>query len=79
MMAANWSAIRAEEVSRRAQYLVNTSVQDLQSGLWQYKTRADLRVLRAALTIVNRRKETTKAKVLKRRIKQVKICLGVKL
>jgi len=58
---------------------VNTSVQDLQSGLWDYKTRADLRVLRAALKIVNRRKETTKAKALKRRIKQVEVGLGVKL
>lgn len=66
-------------ISTRAQDLVNTSVGDMQSGLYNYSTREDLRVLKAGLKIVNRRKETTKAKILKRRIKQVEVGLGVKL
>lgn len=66
-------------VSARAQNLVGTSVQDMESGLSHYSTRDDLLVLRAALKIVKRRKETTKAKILARRIKKVEIGLGVKL
>ncbi len=75
------TAISGEQlaVSKRAQDLVNTSVDDMQSGLYNYSTREDLRVLKAGLKIVNRRKETTKAKILKRRIKQVEVGLGVKL
>ena len=66
-------------ISASAQYLVNTSVQDMESGLWHYSTREDLRVLKAGLKIVNRRKETTKAKILKRKIRQMEVGLGVKL
>ena len=66
-------------ISAWAQDLVNTSVDDMQSGLNNYSTREDLKVLNAGLKIVNRRKETTKAKILKRRIKQVEVGLGVKL
>jgi len=66
-------------ISALAQDLVNTSVDDMQSGLWHYSTREDLRVLKAGLKIVNRRKETTKAKILTRRIKQVERGLGIKL
>jgi len=66
-------------VIARAQDLVGTSVQDMESSLWHYSTRDDLLVLRAALKIVKRRKETTKAKILARWIKNVEAGLGVKL
>lgn len=66
-------------ISAKAQDLVNTSVDDLKSGLYNYSTREDLKVLRAGLKIVKRRKETTKAKILQRRIKQVEVGLEVKL
>ena len=72
-------SITSKEISERARDLVGTSVDDLQSGLWAYSTREDLRVLRAGLKIVKRRKETTKAKILERRIKKVESGLGVKL
>ena len=44
---------------------VNTSVEDMQSGLWSYN---DLDVLRAGLKVVERRKEKTKANILRRKI-----------
>ncbi len=44
---------------------VNTSVEDLQSGLWAYN---DLNVLRAGLRVVERRGEKTKAAIIKRKI-----------
>lgn len=44
---------------------VNTSVEDLQSGLWAYN---DLSVLRAGLRVVERRGEKTKAGIIKRKI-----------
>lgn len=72
-------SITTKEISERVRDLVGTSVDDLQSGLWAYNTRDDLRVLRAGLKIVKRRKETTKAKILERRIKKVESGLGVKL
>jgi uncharacterized membrane protein YfbV (UPF0208 family) len=64
-------AISLKEVAARARDLVNTSVQDMESGLWFYTTHEHLQVLYAGLMIVNRRKEKTKAKILKRRIKQL--------
>jgi hypothetical protein len=48
--------------------LVNTSVEDMQSGLWAY-TAKDLYVLRRGLATVKRRKEKTKAIILTRKIK----------
>lgn len=44
---------------------VNSSVEDLQSGLYNHD---DLRVLRAALKVVTRRGEKTKAAIIKRKI-----------
>lgn len=44
---------------------VNTSVEDLQSGLWADN---DLNVLRAGLRVVERRGEKTKAAIIKRKI-----------
>jgi hypothetical protein len=59
-------------VLQLARDLVNTSVEDMQSGLWAYKTRFDLRVLGAAFAIVNNRGEKTKAKILDRKIRMLK-------
>lgn len=47
---------------------VNTSVEDLQSGMWNYN---DVKVLRAALKVVVRRGEKTKAAIIKRRISKL--------
>lgn len=44
---------------------VNTSVEDLQSGMYSYN---DLNVLRAALRVVTKRGEKTKAAIIKRKI-----------
>lgn len=55
----------------RARSLVNSSVQDMQSGLWAYTDRDDLQVLRTGLMIVNKRGEKTKATILKRKIKKL--------
>lgn len=44
---------------------VNTSVEDLQSGMYAYN---DLNVLRAALKVVTRRGEKTKAAIIRRKI-----------
>ena len=60
-----------KELAEKARDLVSTSVDDLQSGLWFYTTREHLRILYTALMIVQRRKEKTKAKFLKSRIKQL--------
>ena len=56
---------------KRAEWLVNTSVQDMQSGLWQYTTQDDLDLLRLAYVIVRRRREATKCKVLASKIRKL--------
>jgi hypothetical protein len=50
------------------QNLVNTSVQDMQSGLWQY-TNVDF--LKKALAVVKKRGEKTKVKVLEAKIRKL--------
>ena len=55
----------------RVHYLVNTSVDDMESGLWQYG-RKDLDLLQKAFLLVRRRGEKTKAKILARKIKALK-------
>lgn len=64
-------------VMSRARSLVNTSADDMQRGLWNYKTREDLRVLAMGLIIVKQRGEKTKTRMLTRRIKQVREGLGL--
>lgn len=71
-------ALSLKEVAEKARGLVNTSVEDMQSGLWSYTTHEHLRVLYAGLMIVTRRKEKTKVMILKRKIKQLEKA-GVKL
>jgi hypothetical protein len=54
----------------RVDGLVNTSVQDMQSGLWNYGV-VDLDMLRAALRRVTKRREKTKAKILRSKISKL--------
>lgn len=54
----------------RVSNLINTSVEDMQSGLWAYGV-ADLEMLRQAHKTVDARGEKTKAKILQRKIKQL--------
>jgi hypothetical protein len=56
---------------QRAQALVNTSVQDMQSGLYNYTTQEDLDMLRIAYLIVRRRREETKCKILMSKIRKL--------
>ena len=53
----------------KAQALVNTSVEDMQSGLWGYTTQADLEVLRMTYALCRRRRERTKCKFLAAKIR----------
>lgn len=55
----------------KAADLINTSVQDMQSGLWDYTTEEDLAVLRLAYIMCRRRNETTKSKILASKIKRL--------
>lgn len=55
----------------QAQWLVNTSVQDMQSGLWNYTTQDDLKSLQLGYVMVRRRDEKTKAKILASKIKKL--------
>lgn len=59
------------ELVKRACDLVYTSVDDMQSGLWNYKGADGLQVLRVGLIIVNKHGEKTKAMILKRKIKNL--------
>ncbi len=59
----------------QAHSLVDASVQDMQSGLWQYKTEEDLAMLRIAYIIVRRRREQTKCNVLASKIKSLDAAL----
>jgi hypothetical protein len=65
-----------KELAERAKGLVNTSVDDMQSGLWFYKSRDDLQLLRTALMITNKRGEKTKSRILKSKIKKLEKSLG---
>ena len=53
-----------------ASYLINTSVQDMQSGLWGYD-KSSLAVLRYAHKLTVRRGEKTKANILAAHIKKL--------
>jgi hypothetical protein len=64
--------IKTSVVLERARSLVNTSVQDMQSGLWGYKTREDLRVLALGLIYCRQRGEKTKVKMLEAKIKRLR-------
>lgn len=55
----------------RASSLVNTSVQDMQSGLWHYTTTEDLAVLRVAYIMARRRNEKTRSKILASKIRRL--------
>lgn len=57
-------------MAKDASNLVNTSVEDMQSGLWNYGAE-DLTTLREALKIATRRGEKTKAKILAAKIKKL--------
>lgn len=57
-------------ISYRVNNLVNTSVQDMQSGMWAYEFK-DLNVLRAALKVVEKRGEKTKARVIETKIRKL--------
>ena len=54
--------------NERISWLIDTSVQDMQSGLWGYN---DVDFLKKALDVVEKRGEKTKAKVLKTRIRKL--------
>ena len=58
-------------VKQKASELINTSVQDMQSGLWHYTTEEDLAVLRVAYIMARRRNEKTKARILASKIKRL--------
>jgi hypothetical protein len=64
--------IKTSAVMQRARALVNTSVQDMVSGLSHYCKREDLRVLAMGLIIVKQRGERTKIIFLERKIKQLR-------
>ena len=64
-------------VLKRAHGLVNTSVQDMQSGLWAYKTIEDKRVIGVALIICRNRGEKTKAKILQAKFNKMQKELAV--
>lgn len=57
-------------ISYRVNNLANTSVQDMQSGMWAYEYK-DLNVLQAALKVVKKRGEKTKAKVIETKIRKL--------
>lgn len=65
-------------VLSRAKFLVNTSVQDMQSGIHTYWSREDLRVLSVGLIIVRKRGEKTKAGILERKIKAIRKDIGLR-
>jgi len=58
-------------VKDRAAALINTSVQDMESGLWDYTTDEDLAVLRIAYIMCRRRREKTKGEILARKIREL--------
>ncbi len=64
------------ELAQKARSLVNTSVQDMQSGLYNFTSRDDLQILRTALMIVNKRGEKTKFNILRRKIAKLEKELG---
>ena len=54
----------------RVSSLINTSVEDMQSGLWGYGV-DDLEMLRLAQQVVEKRGEKTKAKILSAKIRKL--------
>ena len=64
--------IKTSAVMQRARALVNTSVQDMVSGLSHYCKREDLRVLAMGLIIVKQRGELTKTRILESKIKKLR-------
>jgi len=60
--------MNTKDLQEQVNSLINTSVQDMQSGLWNYN---DLDVLCAAFRRVTRRGEKTKAKILGAKIKKL--------
>ena len=64
--------IKTSVVMQRARDLVNTSVQDMTSGLCHYCKREDLRVLAMGLIIVKQRGELTKTRILESKIKKLR-------
>jgi len=54
----------------RIDWLINTSVDDLQSGLWNYGVE-DLDLLRGAFKRVTKRGEKTKARILRSKIRKL--------
>lgn len=69
--------IKTSAVMQRARALVNTSVQDMVSGLSHYCKREDLRVLAMGLIIVKRRGERTKTRILESKIKRLRREFGL--
>lgn len=70
------------EERERANDLVGTSVQDLQSSLTHYKTLQDKKIIGIALMICRRRGEKTKVKVLQAKFNQLEktaLYVGVQL
>ena len=68
-----------KELAEKARDLVNTSVEDMSSGLWFYTSREHLQVLRTGLMIVNKRGEKTKSRILKSKIKKLEKSLGIEV
>lgn len=66
-MYKSWQEMNVRE---RAQYLVNTSAQDMHSSLGTL-VRGDLAVLRAAVKITKRRGEKTKVRMLQSAIRKL--------
>ena len=64
---------RKDEPFKRAQDLVSTSVDDLHSSLPHYQSseQSDVETIRYGLRICERRKEKTKATMLRRKLKKM--------
>ena len=57
-------------MNERVSNLVNTSVQDMESGLWNYGF-DEINILHEACKVAEKRGEKTKAKILRRKINKV--------
>ena len=55
-------------VSDAVQRLLNTSVQDMQSGLWSWR---DVTILEAVIAVAKKRKEKTKVTILERHVRKL--------
>lgn len=64
---------RSDSIQDRANFLVNTSVEDMQSSLYSYTylNISDVQTIRLGLAMCKRRGEKTKVKLLERKLKRM--------